>query len=79
MPGRGARRMRSSPSRAMARFSPTTGATSATVPIVARSARSRAAAGAAGLVREQQLGDLEGDAAAGQATVRVGRSPLGAG
>ena len=75
MPGRGAARRRSRPSRAMDRFSPTTGATSATVPIVARSVRSRAAAGPPGSSREQQLGDLERDAAAGQATVRVGRSP----
>ncbi len=48
IPGRGAGRIRSSPSRAMARFSPTIGATSATVPIVARSARSSAAAGPPG-------------------------------
>ena len=38
IPGRGAVRIRSRPSRAIARFSPRTGATSATVPIVARSA-----------------------------------------
>ena len=41
-------RSRSSPSRAIARFSPTIGATSATVPMVARSARSSAAAGPPG-------------------------------
>ena len=35
--------------------------------------------GAAGLPREEQLGDLERDAAPGQATVRVGRIRLGAG
>ena len=48
MPGRGAVRNRTSPSRAMARFSPTIGATSATVPIVARSVSSSAAAGPPG-------------------------------
>ena len=47
-PGRGAVRSSSSPSRAMARFSPTIGATSATVPMVARSARASAAAGPPG-------------------------------
>ena len=45
----------------------TIGATSATVPIVARSVRSRAAPRAA----EQQLGDLERDAAPREARVRV--------
>ena len=44
-PGRAAPRNRSRPIRAMQRFSPRTGATSATVPISARSARSRTAAG----------------------------------
>ena len=42
IPGRGFVRIRSSPSFAIARFSPRTGATSETVPIVARSARSSA-------------------------------------
>ena len=46
MPGRGAVRMRSSPSCAIDRFSPSTGTTSDTVPIVARSASSRASASA---------------------------------
>ena len=40
IPGRGVERSRSSPSRAIDRFSPRIGATSATVPMVARSARS---------------------------------------
>ena len=70
-PGRGFLRSRSRPSRAIARFSPTIGATSATVPIVARSARSRAACGPPGSVGQEQLGDLEGDPAARQARVRI--------
>ena len=48
IPGRGATRRMARPRRAMARFSPTIGATSATVPIVARSASARAAAGPPG-------------------------------
>ena len=44
IPGRAAARIRSSPSRAIARFSPRIGATSDTVPIVARSASSSASA-----------------------------------
>ena len=79
IPGRGAVRSRSRPSRAIARFSPTIGATSATVPIVARSARSRAAAGPPGLVRQEQLGDLERDAAPRQARDPGSASPAGAG
>ena len=50
----------------MARFSPSMGATSAIEPMAARSASSSAAAGPPGRSREQQLGDLEGDAGAGQ-------------
>ena len=63
-------RIRSRPSRAMARFSPRIGDTSATVPIVARSARSRAAAGPPGSSVEQQLRELERDAAAGKPPMR---------
>ena len=48
MPGRGRGASAPGPSRAIARFSPTIGATSATVPMVARSARSSAAAGPPG-------------------------------
>ena len=48
IPGRGARRICSRPNRAIDRFSPTIGATSATVPMVARSARASAAAGPPG-------------------------------
>ena len=42
--GRGPLRILSRPRRAIARFSPSTGATSATVPIIAKSARSRVVA-----------------------------------
>ena len=55
----------------MARFSPTIGATSATVPMVARSASAEGRRRATGQVGEQQLGDLERDAAAGQALIRI--------
>ena len=59
MPGRGADRSRSRPSRAIARFSPTIGATSATVPIVARSVRARAAAGPPGTSRRSSWATLK--------------------
>ena len=72
-------RIRSRPSRAMARFSPTIGATSETVPMIARSARSRAASGAAGHLGQDELGDLERDAAAGQPAVRIRARRPGAG
>ena len=57
----------------MARFSPTTGATSATVPIVGEVGQGERRGRTAGLVREQELGDLECDAAPGQPAIRVGR------
>ena len=73
IPGRGSVRIRSSPSFAMARFSPRIGETSETVPIVARSARSSASASASISVAEQQPGDRERDAAARQVRERVVR------
>ena len=69
----GAVRIRSRPSRAIARFSPRIGTTSDTVPMVASSARSSASASAPGEVAEQEPGDRERDAAAGQRRVRVDR------
>ena len=65
-PGSGAVRRRSSPSRAIARFSPRIGATSATVPIVASSASVEGALRSAGDIGQDELGDLERDAAAGE-------------
>ena len=70
-PARGAVRRRSSPRRAIERFSPTIGAMSETVPMVARSASSRARGRPARLVVEQQLGHLEGDAGPRQAAIGV--------
>ena len=49
------------PMRVMARFSPSSGTTSAMEPMAARSARPSANCRAAGPVREQQLRDLERD------------------
>ena len=72
MPGRGAVRIRSRPSRAIARFSPRIGATSETVPIVARSASSSASASAPRELAEQQAGHGERDAGARELRVRVG-------
>ena len=71
IPGRGSRRIRSSPRRTIARVSPRIGTMSAMLPIVARSAKLEGGGRAAGLVGEEQLGDLERDAAAGEAPLRV--------
>ncbi len=73
IPGRGAVRSRSRPSRAIERFSPRIGATSATVPIAARSASSATVviAGTPAISSEEQRRHLERDAAARQPSIRV--------
>ena len=70
MPGRGAERSRSRPSRAIARFSPTTGRHVGDGPDRGEVRQGEREGRAAGFVAQQQLGDLEGHAAAGQARVR---------
>ena len=69
-PGRGAVRMRSRPSRAIDRFSPRIGATSETVPIVARSASVERLGLRAGQLAEEQARDRERDARAREPAVR---------
>ena len=71
-PGRApVRQQRAARCRAMARFSPSSGTTSAMEPMAARSASPSANARPVRRVRQQQLGDLEGDARTRQAGVRI--------
>ena len=66
-------RIRSRPSRAIARFSPTIGATSETVPIVARSARSRASASAPASSPSSSRATVNATPDPDRPRVRVGR------
>ena len=59
MPGRGARRICARPIRAIERFSPKIGETSATVPMVARSVRSRASRSPSGTSRSRSWASLK--------------------